>query len=318
MSDLNRAEILKQQFQLIKCIRVFFEHRGYLDVLTPPAVQHPGMETHLHPFRLWQEKSQTKTDLFLHTSPEFHMKELLSWGLKNIFTLSYCFRDEPASLTHRPQFIMLEWYHHKAKLMDLIEEVCELFHYCQKTITPLTPLSSRQIFTIEEIFQKITGVPILEMTDPVILQNFIRQNFNDIPLPSVQLEWDDLFFLIFLNKIEPWLETQDLVFLTHYPVQLAALSSVNPEDSRTCLRFEVYYRGMELGNCFQELRELQIHHDRLGSENNKKKEIYGYELPEPNVLLDAVERGIPQCTGIAMGVERLLSALTEIENPFYN
>ncbi|MBT6325164.1 MAG: EF-P lysine aminoacylase GenX, partial [Bdellovibrionales bacterium] len=95
-------------FSLISIIRQFFAKENFIDVLTPPAVQNPGMETHIHPFKVSSMLEQEKeSSLFLHTSPEFCMKELLSEGLSKIFTISYCFRDEPTSIQHRAQFLML-------------------------------------------------------------------------------------------------------------------------------------------------------------------------------------------------------------------
>ncbi|MCO4753987.1 MAG: hypothetical protein KC478_05875, partial [Bacteriovoracaceae bacterium] len=104
---------LKYQFALIQAIRNYFTEMGFVDVMTPPMVENPGMETHIHPFEVFSKYKGKSTNQYLHTSPEFHMKELLSLEeeqLDNIFNISYCFRDEPSSPIHRSQFLMLEWY----------------------------------------------------------------------------------------------------------------------------------------------------------------------------------------------------------------
>src|SRR5687767_3032706 len=109
-------------FHLQQAIRDFFLERGFMDVLTPPMVPNPGMETHIHPFRVWSERGRAPTPFYLHTSPEFCMKELLSEGMERIFTLSYCFRDEPSSPIHRPQFLMLEWYRANARYETIMDD----------------------------------------------------------------------------------------------------------------------------------------------------------------------------------------------------
>ena len=110
MNELNRKNKLLKLFKLQQYIREFFTGENFLDVLTPPAVRNPGMETHLHPFQLKSANTKTDKDFYLHTSPEFHMKELLSEGFEKIFTMSYCFRDEPSSDHHRFRRYMRCWH----------------------------------------------------------------------------------------------------------------------------------------------------------------------------------------------------------------
>src|SRR5688500_2752905 len=115
----------RYQFEFIQIIRNYFMEQGFLDVLTPPAVENPGMEVHIHPFQLHSVRSQTNVPLYLHTSPEFCMKELLAdekEQLDNIFSLSYCFRDEPDSPIHRSQFIMLEWYRKNERYEKIMQD----------------------------------------------------------------------------------------------------------------------------------------------------------------------------------------------------
>ena len=119
---------LAAKFQFIKSIRQFFDEQGFLDVLTPIAVENPGMEPHIHPFALYSIKDNKLTHEYLHTSPEFYMKKLLSEGMEKIYTLNYCFRDEPNSPIHRNQFLMLEWYRafeHYDKIMSDTQELIQ-------------------------------------------------------------------------------------------------------------------------------------------------------------------------------------------------
>jgi lysyl-tRNA synthetase class 2 len=123
-STNTRKLKLKAQFDLLWAIRSYFSNLKFVDVLTPPMVENPGMETHIHPFQVAHAKSHSMSQWYLHTSPEFHMKELLSLGFENIYNLSYCFRDEPNASIHRPQFLMLEWYRTGAHYTKIMQD-CE-------------------------------------------------------------------------------------------------------------------------------------------------------------------------------------------------
>jgi lysyl-tRNA synthetase class 2 len=319
-------ERLLQQYQLIQAIRDFFRDQDFLDVLTPSAVENPGMETHIHPFQLSSIHKKTKIPFYLHTSPEFHMKELLSLGFDKIFNISYCFRDEPESPIHRFQFLMLEWYRTQTRY-ELIMDDCEkLIASClenlkDKGIKINSKLlnSSFDRMTIQELFIEYLNIDILNFLDQKELVQLIKLNFPEVPLPknSVELAWDDVYFLLFLNKIEPQLKQRPYLLLYEFPHHLSALSTLKKTDPRVCERFEVYIDGIELCNCFNELTDLKIQQDRFKFQSLEKKNLYGYELPEPTILYQSLERGIPPSAGIALGVERLLMALTKIDNPFF-
>ena len=122
------------QVYLLDAIRTFFKERDFLDVLTPPMVSNPGMEVHIHPFQINKAINKEETPYYLHTSPEFWMKHLLSEGLEKIFTLNYCFRDEPQSPIHRPQFIMLEWYRAGEHYEKIISDCFDLYKYCHEKL----------------------------------------------------------------------------------------------------------------------------------------------------------------------------------------
>jgi lysyl-tRNA synthetase class 2 len=328
MSEQNRKNKLLKLFKLHQYIREFFTEENFLDVLTPPMVSNPGMETHLHPFKLKSAQKDEDLDSYLHTSPEFHMKELLSEGFEKIFTMSYCFRDEPNSDHHRPQFVMLEWYRTNEFYTKIMKDTEDLFMYCinrflkdgisiderNKNFTPVR-------MTIQEVFKQELNIDILNYLDKDSLSELIREEFKDVPLPPISehhlLSWDDYYFLLFLNKVEPNLRKYPFILLYEFPHHLSALSTIKEEDSRVCERFEVYCHGIELCNCFNELRDLKIQKRRFLEQAKLKSDLYKYSLPEPDVLYQALEKGLPTSSGIALGVERLLMAITGEENPFY-
>lgn len=317
---------LRYQFELIQIIRNFFQEQGFLDVLTPPAVENPGMEVHIHPFQLHSVNQKQNRPLYLHTSPEFCMKELLvsAEGFNRIFTLSYCFRDEPTSPIHRPQFLMLEWYRKHERYEAIMKDVEGLIRYSiqegMKKKFPLRKeLTHAQLVkkTMQELFKEELGIDILEHLDIQSIKKLLEK-FPDVPVPNSELEWDDYFFLLYLNKIEPKISKYPILMITEFPAPLSALSTLKKDDPRVCERFEVYVNGVELCNCFNELTDAQEQRKRFKAQNELKKKLYNYELPEPKTFYRTMDKGLPSSSGIALGVERLLSSLFEIENPFYS
>lgn len=318
---------LQAQFQLLWAIRQFFSRQGFLDVMPPPMVQNPGMETHIHPFQVGHANTLRFSPWYLNTSPEFHMKELLSMGFEDIFTLGYAFRDEPYASNHRPQFLMLEWYRTKAHYTKIMDDCEELFKFSLNSLNEKNLPVDQDLLktnferaTIQEIFSDMLKIDILNFLDKKDLKELIEKDFKDVPLPTMgeELSWDDYYFLLFLNKIEPHLAHYPYLLLYEFPNHLSALSTLKESDPRVCERFEIYAKGVELCNCFNELRDLKIQKERFLFQAEEKEKLYGYKLPEPTVLYNALEKGLPESAGIALGVERLLKVLTGIENPFWD
>lgn len=318
---------LQAQFQLLWAIRQFFSRQGFLDVMPPPMVPNPGMETHIHPFLVGHANTLRFSQWYLNTSPEFHMKELLSMGFEDIFTLGYAFRDEPNAPNHRPQFLMLEWYRTNAHYTKIMDDCEELFKFSLNSLSEKNlPVdqdllkTNFQRATIQELFEDMLKIDILNFLDKKDLKELIEKDFKDVPLPVMgeELSWDDYYFLLFLNKIEPHLTNYPYLLLYEFPHHLSALSTLKESDPRVCERFEIYSKGVELCNCFNELRDLKIQKERFAFQAQEKEKLYGYKLPEPQILYDSLQRGLPVSSGIALGVERLLKVLTGIENPFWD
>jgi elongation factor P--(R)-beta-lysine ligase len=276
------------------------------------------MEPHLHPFQVKSAREEKSYPLYLHTSPEFHMKQLLSEGFEKIFQISYVFRDEPISATHRPQFLMLEWYRTQETYTQIMNDIENLLaHVFQSFDRP--PFKSFPRLTIDEIFQNHLGFSILDFLEPKDLQEKIIQDYPELLNRMTPLwEWEDLFFLLFLNKLEPLFKQYPYLLLYEWPAPLSALSTLKKDDPRVCERFEVYLDGFELCNCFNELTDLAEQKKRFALEQKKKKNIYEYELPEPEVLYRSLEKGLPPSSGIALGVERLLMSVLQKDDLFFD
>ena len=315
----------RHQLELIQTIRQFFQEKDFLEALTPPMVENPGMETHIHPFQVYSAHNKTLSPHYLHTSPEFCLKELLADSkteeLQNLYSISYCFRDEPTSPIHRSQFLMLEWYRLGARYEVIMDDVENLIQRCQKSIR--APLragigeATMKRMTMQELWLETIGVDPLQYLEASQLKTLIQTKFPDVPLPSVELAWDDLFFLLHLNKVETQFHRWPLLMVYEFPAPLAALSTLKKLDPRVCERFEVYVNGIELCNAYNELTDVTEQRRRFSEQAKTKKELYGYDLPAPQKFLTALEKGLPPCAGIALGVERLLHSLSEVENPFF-
>ncbi len=328
MKNNTKVEALSNgqinRFKFTQGVREFFLKNGFLDCQIPPIVPNPGMETHIHPFQLASVKDNVKLDLYLHTSPEFYMKKLLSEGLGDIFTIGYAFRDEPISPIHRPQFLMLEWYRANARYEKIMEDVQKLvsfmIQYMQRENIPLKHGSDKIIFermTVQELFEKYLGVDILNYLEVDSIKHLIEEKFKDIPLPRKNLEWDDYYFLLFLNKIEPELVNHPYLLIYEYPFHLSALATLKNDDSRVCERFELYMDGVEICNCFNELRDIKEQKARFKLQALEKKKVYGYELPDALVLYDALNKGMPESSGVALGIERLYHVLSGRDDIFW-
>jgi elongation factor P--(R)-beta-lysine ligase len=313
---------LRYQFELTQLIRNFFTQQGFLDVLTPQAVENPGMEVHIHPFQLHSVSKNKVIPQFLHTSPEFCLKGLLAdpnEKIDKLFSISYCFRDEPDSPIHRNQFIMLEWYRKHERYEKIMQDAQDLINFCLQSRLPIREnLKDQKMVkkTMQELFQQHLKIDILEYLDVPSIKELLKK-FPDVPVPNVECEWDDYFFLLYLNKIEPQIAKIPLLLIYEFPAPLAALSTLKESDTRVCERFEVYINGVELCNCFNELTDLKEQKKRFEQQNQLKKKLYGYQLPEPKQFYSSLEKGLPPSAGIALGVERLLYSLCEIENPFF-
>lgn len=310
------------QFKLIQIIRNYFLEQSFIDVITPPAVENPGMEVHIHPFQLYSVLKNNLNSLYLQTSPEFFMKSLLSEGYEKIFSIAYCFRDEPDSAIHRKQFLMLEWYRAQERYEVIMDDIEKLITYVLENGKKqnLIPRYSDLPFvrkTMQEIFQEEIGVDILKYLDVDSIKSLLS-HFPDVPLPKEELEWDDYFFLLFLNKIEPNISKYPYLMITEFPAPLCALATLKANDPRVCERFEVYIKGIEICNCFNELTDAAEQRKRFEMQGQLKKKIYNYELPLPHFFYATIDKGLPHSSGIALGVERLLYSLFKVNNPFFN
>ena len=305
----KNMEILKKRFEIIKLIREFFCSHDFIEVESPILIKHPGQEPNISAVEtiLHNERGEEFRG-YLHTSPEYAMKKMLAAGFNNIFYLGKTFRDEESfGGTHNPEFTMLEYYRTEADMFDLMKDVESLFQFLLDNVNFSKSKFQNPNFkflriTMKELWQETVGINLDEhLTREKMLELCKEKKYN----VSEDESYEELFYRIFLQEIEPKLKDKGAVIVYNYPAQMASLSRLSEEDSRYAERFEVYIDGLELANAFSELTDSQEQLERLKSEQ-KECERQGKKVYEIDMdFIEAVGQ-MPKSAGIALGVDRLV------------
>ena len=300
-----RLPFLRRRALLTQATRAFFLSRGYTEVETPYAVPTPGEEVHLHAFATQRVAPDGTTHpLWLHTSPEFAMKKLLVGGAGPIFQLARVWRNGEGSDLHAAEFTMLEWYHPGATLDDLIAETHALLRAVLPPVVTCRGITAAieaiERLTVAEAFQRYAGADLLGTADDAAALAAsagatLRANET----------WEDLFFRLVLERIEPRLGRAHPSFLTHWPAAQAALARRDPTDPRVAERFELFLCGIELANAFVELTDAAEQRARFAADRARRKELGGQDWPLDEDFLAALAHGMPHAAGIALGFDRL-------------
>src|SRR5665213_189400 len=318
----RRRDKLAARARIVAAIRGFFAARGFAEVETPALQVSPGMEPHLDAFatelRAPGEPARTR---YLHTSPEFAMKKLLAAGMPLIFQLARVFRNGERSRTHHPEFTMLEWYRAGAGYRDLMGD-CEgllraalaaagadRLRWAGRTCDPA---GSFERLSVADAFHRHCGIDVLATApDPAAPSlEFLAEAAKPLGIaPHAGDEWEDLFFRLFLEKIEPHLGIGVPTILYDYPIAMAALARAKPEDARLAERFELYVAGLELANAFGELTDPGLQRARFQADQAKKLRLYGIAYPIDEDFIAALG-DMPESAGIALGVDRLAMLAT--------
>lgn len=310
---------LETRLRVLAAIRQFFAERGFVEVDTPALQASPGLEPHLAAFATEiVEPGTGPRPMFLHTSPEFAMKKLLVAGVPRFFQLAHCFRNGERSATHHPEFTMLEWYRAGAGYRDLMADCEALLRAClAASARPLLswqgrsadPAARWQYLSVAEAFERFCGIDLLatapEPLAPSLDLLAAAAQSLDIP-PHDGDSWEDLFFRIFLEHIEPALGVGAPTILYDYPISMAALARPKPEDARLAERFELYACGLELANAFGELTDAAAQRRRFRADQEKSRARYGRAYPIDEDFLAALTQGMPESAGIALGFDRLV------------
>ncbi|WP_420934952.1 elongation factor P--(R)-beta-lysine ligase [Alteromonas sp. A081] len=296
-----RAELLRQ-------IRAFFHSRDVLEVETPVLSAGTVTDEHLDAFNTEFLYANTgkPVSLFLQTSPEYAMKRLLCAQSGAIYQIGKAFRHEGEGRWHNPEFTMLEWYRPGFDHFMLMKEVDDLLHEV------LGAISDSDMITYQNAFITYLGIDPLNSSARSIHQKMLE---CDIDIDAMEhLSKDSQLQLLFSYCIEPKIGIQAPCFVYDFPASQAALAKISPSDSRVAERFEVYFKGIELANGFNELSEPAEQRARF-EQDNKKRALSGLpEKPLDEHFLQALASGLPECAGVALGIDRLLMLKTGVSH----
>jgi elongation factor P--(R)-beta-lysine ligase len=288
--------LLTQRHKARVALREFFEARSYLEVDTPTLVECPGLDAHVHSLGKVERPGKAS---FLITSPELHMKRLIAAGLPRIYQVAHCYRAEELGAWHQPEFLMLEWYRTGGCFDDLILETEELV----RTITLALRTDGKLVRGDAGIESDVTG-PFLRMQVADAFREFagiedVSGLASDDPLE---------FFQLLVDRVEPALARLGRpVCLTHYPLSQAGLARPSAEFPGFAERFELYAAGIELCNGFAELTDAAEQRRRFEIEVTRRMAAREPVYPIDEAFLGALERGMPDTVGNALGLDRLIA-----------
>ena len=291
------AELIARA-SLLRDIRDYFSSRGVMEVETPLISMTGNTDPEINSIR-------TDSGGYLRTSPEFALKRLLAAGSGDIFELGRVFRAGESGRSHNPEFTLLEWYRTGFSYHQLMDEVADLVRHCghgKFDQWPEERLSYRQLFLRHLDLDPFTAeVPELSAVAKT-------HGISDIELDHKQ--WLDL---LISHVIQPALPGECLTFVYDFPAEQAALARIRPDEPPLAERFELYLGHTELANGYQELTDAAEQGRRFDAENAQREKRGQSSCKIDRHLITALEHGLPECAGVALGVDRLLMSVCGAE-----
>jgi elongation factor P--(R)-beta-lysine ligase len=288
---------IRQRAEALRRTRDFFAARQVLEVETPALVNAPVSDVNLGSLRV--EVPGRDWPLFLHTSPEYAMKRLLAAGSGDIYQVCHVFRGLERGRRHNPEFTMLEWYRLGFSLEDLMGEVADLVRELLGQ-----PRLAVEFVSYRDAVSRHAGFDPL---DADIAQ--LRSAAQALGLSADHArtaDRDELLDLIVGAGVGPALGNESLTFLHRYPASQAALARLDADDPRVALRFELYHRGVELANGYHELSNVAEQRARFAADQKARSARGLPSFALDDHLLSALEAGLPDCAGVALGFDRVL------------
>jgi len=308
MPQASQWAAARTRQQLYAAIRSWFASAGYLEVETPYLVPTPGMEPHIDPFEVPfvpQTDVGTRRTLYLHTSPEYAMKRLLADGSPPLFQICKTFRNGEVSATHNPEFTMLELYRPHADYSAIMTDVEALLASVSLgTVFKKTPYER---LTVREAMLRYAEIDLRQhRTGPELKRAADARGIYT----GSSTEFDDLFFHVFLERVERKLGFERPTFLIEYPASMASLSKLKSGDPSVAERVELYANGLELANGFSELTDPHEQRRRLVEEQALRRAAGRPVFPLDEAFLEALPK-MPPSAGIAVGLDRVLMLMVE-------
>ena len=285
---------------MLSDIRHFFSERNVLEVETPMLSRAGNSDPNIS--SISTDSSRKK---YLRSSPEYAMKRLLASGHRDIYEMGRVFRAGESGRYHNPEFTLLEWYRQGWNYLDLADEVIELIRVCGRGQFDGWPVNR---VTYRELFQQETGLDPFYCNESELASCAIERGILSAPMGHN--EWLDL---LLSELIQPALPGEAFTVLHDFPPEQAALARIRPGNSPVAERFEIYLGQMELANGYQELTDAEEQLDRFQREA-KLADSRGEERTDLDMnLIAALNHGLPECSGVALGVDRLLMSYLKLD-----
>lgn len=316
--------------KVIRAIRKFFDERQFHEVETPILIAHPPAESYLDVFETTLlDRARRPHKAYLSTSPEVPLKKLMVAGLGNCYSITKSFRNmETQSNLHNPEFTILEWYRVGVDYTAIMEDCEKLLLSISRSINGKynapsnPPLNLRggkgelryqdrtidlsqpwEKLTVKEAFEKYAGIDFNEFFDFEKAKKIAQVKGYKI---EKETTWEQIYDQIFLNEVEPRLGRDKPTILYEFPGSMAALAKKKESDSRFAERFEFYIGGLELGDCYSELTDAKEQEERFKNEIEEIKRLGKTVYDYDHDFIAALKTGLPKCSGIAVGVDRLI------------
>ncbi len=293
--------MLERRAELLALARRFFADRGVLEVDTPLVINAPVTDVHIHSARVSFDEAgapEGARPYFLHTSPEYAMKRLLAGGAGDIYQICHVVRALERGRLHNAEFTLIEWYRRGFTLDALMSEVEALV---RELLSPEGARRRSERLSYREIFRRELAIDPFEASLETLEREAREAGFT-----AGSADRDEWLEFLMGVRIGPRLGHQALTFVYGYPASQAALARLDPSDIRTAQRFELYCEGIELANGFHELADAREQRARFEQDNCERQRLGLATAAVDERLLGALEAGLPDCCGVALGFDRLV------------
>lgn len=301
MTDWRPAsgpETAARRAAMLRRVRDYFDAQPVLEVDTPALSPYAVSDAQIESFGI-ENSAVSDRPLFLHTSPEFCMKRLLAAGYPDVYSICRVFRDGEAGGCHQPEFTMIEWYRRDKGLRDIVDDTV---HLIDAALGDAAPAQVPDVIDYRDAVARTVGIDVASAG----VDEFATAADADPELrAAVGDDKDDWLDLVLATRIVPRFRTDRLTVLRHYPASQAALARLCPDDPDVADRFEVFLGTVELANGYVELTDAGEQARRIAADNDARERRGRPVRPIDETLLEALAAGLPQCAGVALGVERL-------------
>ena len=300
-------DVQRLRARVYQNIREFFKQRNILEVDTPCLASATSTDVHINSFTTHFDGSSSdglQQQYYLSTSPEFFMKRLLAAGSGSIYQLCHVFRQSEFGAQHNPEFTMLEWYRVGMQYHDLMEEVATLVQLLLKQ-----DLKTTEYLTYQQAFVRYIEIDPLSASTSELQQ--CAEKFGFCTSAAGTADKDLYLDFLMSHQVQPRLGNARLTFVYEYPASQCALAQLSPGNDQVAERFELFVQGVELANGFQELTDAQEQLARFESDLKVRAQQGADVVQYDSHLIDALNAGLPDCSGVAVGIDRLIQLMLD-------